>query len=127
MRLIRLLGAVVTLYGFSYLFQALLQVLGSIFSGSASSLHVHIIGLNLCIGTVSTVLGVGLLLLQEWARIAWLVMVTILVLEHCLVLFLWYLRGQDLTGQILNIALTSFLALISWTRLTNESTKKHFV
>ena len=126
MRLIRLLGAVVIFYGLSYLFHALLQILGAILSGSASSLHVHVIGLNLCIGTVATVIGVGLILLQKWARIAWLVTVTVLVLEHCLVLFLWYVRGYNLTGQILNIALTSFLALISWITLTKESTKKHF-
>jgi hypothetical protein len=127
MRLIRLLGAVVILYGFSYLFHALLQILGSILSWYASSLHVHVIGLNLCIGTAATVIGVGLLLLKKWARIAWLVTVTLLVLEHCLVLLLWYVDGQDLTGQILNVALTSFLAVISWAKLTEERTKKHLV
>ena len=127
MRLIRLLGVVVILYGLSYLFHALLQILGSILSGSASMLHLNVIGLNLSIGTVSTIIGIGLLLARNWARIAWLVTVTLLVLEHCLVLFLWYVRGgQDLSGQVLNVALTSFLALISWVKLTNESTKKHF-
>ena len=126
MRLIRLLGAVVILYGLSYLFHALLQILGSILSWYASSLHVHVIGLNLCIGTVTTVIGIGLLLLQKWARIAWLVTVTLLVLEHCLVLFLWYVDGQNLSGQIMNVALTSFLALISWVKLTDDRTKRHF-
>jgi hypothetical protein len=126
MRLIRLLGVVVIFYGLSYLFHALLQILGSILSGSASSLHVHVIGLNLCIGTAATVIGIGLLLLRKWARIAWLVTVTLLVLDHCLVLVLWYVRGADITGQILNVALTSFIALISWYKLTQESTKKHF-
>jgi len=126
MRLIRLLGAVVILYGLSYLFHALLQILGSILSWYASSLHVHVIGLNLCIGSVTTVIGIGLLLLQKWARIAWLVTVTLLVLEHCLVLFLWYVGGQNLSGQIMNVALTSFLALISWVKLTDERTKRHF-
>lgn len=126
MRLIRLLGAVVVLYGLSYLFHALLQILGSILSWYASSLHVHVIGLNLCIGAVTTVIGIGLLLLQKWARIAWLVTVTLLVLEHCLVLFLWYVGGQNLSGQIMNVALTSFLALISWVKLTDERTKMHF-
>ena len=127
MRLIRLLGAVVIFYGFSYLFHALLQILGSILSASASTLHVHIIGLNLCIGIAATAIGIGLLLLRKWARIAWLVAVSILVVEHCLILFLWYVRGQDLTGQVLNVALTSFLAVISWAKLTDERTRKHFV
>lgn len=128
MRLIRLLAVVVIFYGFSYLFHALLQILGSLLSGSASSLHVHVIGLNLSIGTAATVIGFGLLLLRKWARIAWLVTVTLLLLEHCLVLFLWYVRGgQDLNAQVLNVALTSFLAVISWVKLTDESTRKHFI
>ena len=126
MRTIRLLGAVVILYGLSYLFHALLQILGSILSWSASSLHVHVIGLNLCIGTITTIIGIGLILARKWARIAWLVAVTVLVLEHCVILLLWYVRGQDLTGQVLNVLITTCLALISWAKLTNESTKKHF-
>lgn len=126
MRLIRLLGVVVILYGLSYLFHALLQILGSLLSWSASSLHVHVIGLNLCIGTITTTIGIGLLLARKWARISWLVAVTVLVLEHCVILLLWYVRGQDLTGQILNVVITSCLALISWATLTKESTKKHF-
>jgi len=128
MRLIRLLGVVVIFYGLSYLLHALLQILGSILSWYASSLHVHVIGLNLCIGTVAVVIGIGLLLLRKWARIAWLVTVTLLVLVHCLVLFLWYVRGgQDLNSQIFNVALTSFLAVISWAKLTNKRTKKHLI
>lgn len=48
-------------------------------------------------------------------------------LLHCLVLFLWYVRGnQDLTGQVFNVVLASCLAAISWARLTDESTRKHF-
>lgn len=128
MRIIRLLGVVVILYGLTYLFHGLRQILGSILAGRASSLHVHVIGLNLCIGTVSVVIGIGLLLLQKWARIAWLVTVTLLVLEHCLILFLWYVRGgQDLATQSFNMILTTCIALISWYKLTKESTRKHFV
>ena len=128
MRLIRLLGVVVIFYGFSYLLYGLLQILGSILSWYASAMHVHVIGLNLCIGTTTTVIGIGLLLLRKWARIAWLVTVSLLVLEHCLVLFLWYVRGnQDLTSQGFNVVATSFLALSSWIILTTERTKKHFV
>ena len=126
MRLIRFLGVVVILYGLSYLFHALLQILGSILSWYASAFHVHVIGLNLCIGTAATIIGIGLVLLRKWARIAWLVTVTLLVLNHCLVLFLWYVSGRDIAGQVLNVALTSFLAVISWYKLTNKPTSKHF-
>jgi len=128
MRLIRLLGVVVIFYGFSYLLYGLLQILGSILSWYASAMHVHVIGLNLCIGTITTVIGIGLLLLRKWARIALLVTVTLLVFEHSLVLFLWYVRGgQNLTAQAFNVTATSLLALSSWVMLTNERTKKHFV
>ena len=127
MRIIRLLGVVVILYGLTYLFHAVRQILGSLLSGSASMLHMHVIGLNLCIGTVATVIGIGLVLARKWARIAWLVTVTLLVLEHCLVLFLWYVRGnQDITTQAFNVVLTSCIAVISWAKLTSESTRKHF-
>ena len=128
MRLIRLLGVVVIFYGFSYLLYGLLQILGSILSWYASAMHVHVIGLNLCIGTTTTVIGIGLLLLRKWARIALLVTVTLLVFEHSLVLFLWYVRGgQNLTAQAFNVTATILLALSSWVMLTNERTKKHFV
>lgn len=128
MKLIRLLGVVVIFYGLSYLLYALLQILGSILSWYASSMHVHVIGLNLCIGTVATVIGVGLLLLRKWARIAWLAAVTLLVLEHCLVLFLWYVRGgQNVRAVAFNVAATTILALVSWVMLAAERTKKHFV
>jgi len=128
MRLIRLLGVVVIFYGFSYLFYGLLQALSSILSWYASSMHVHVIGLNLCIGTITTVIGIGLLLLRKWARIALLVTVTLLVLEHSLILFLWYVRGgQNLMAQAFNVTATSLLALSSWVMLTNERTKKYFV
>ncbi len=125
MKNIRLLGVVVLLYGLTYLLQALTQILGSIHSGSAPAMRVHIIGLNLFIGSVSTILGIGLVFIQKWARIAWLGIVILLVLEHCLVLFLWYMRGQDLTGQAFNVALTICLALFSWALLTKRSTR-HF-
>jgi len=128
MKSIRLLGAVVVFYGFSYLSYGVVQILGSILSWYASAIHVHVIGLNLCIGIAAIVSGIGLLLLRKWARITWLVTVTLLVLEHCLILFLWYVRGnQDLTSQGFNVAATTTLALISWVMLTNERTKKHFV
>ena len=128
MRLIRLLGVVVIFYGLNYLLFAVVQILGSILSWYASALHVHVIGLNLCIGIATIVIGIGLLLLRKWARIACLVTVTLLVLDHCLVLFLWYLRGgQDLASQGYNVVAAIFLAVIAWVLLTKERTKKLFV
>ena len=126
MRFIRLLGAVVIFYGLSYLVHALGQIFMVMRFGSSGLLVRPIIILNLIIGTVTTFNGFGLLLAQKWARVPWLVTVTVLVLIHNLILLMWYLTGQSLTGQILNVLLTFFLAVLSWAKLSDESTKKLF-
>jgi len=126
MRFIRLLGAVVIFYGLSYLLHAGMQIASGMYVGRFPIPWVLIIVLNLTIGFVTAVNGVGLLLTRAWSRIAWLVTVTVLVLLHDLILLLWYLLKQDLTGQLLNVLLIFFLAVISWGKLTDESTKKYF-
>lgn len=126
MRFIRLLGVVVIFYGLSYLLHALGQIAAAIGFGNFNRPHLLFIGINVSIGVVTLVNGVGLLLSQKWSRIAWLVTVTVLVLVHDLILLLTYLGGQNLTQQLLNVLLTFFLAVISWAKLTDSSTKKHF-
>ena len=126
MRFIRLLGAVVIFYGLSYLVHALGQLFTLVHFGSSGLLLRPVIVLNLIIGTVTTFNGFGLLLAQKWSRVTWLVTVTVLVLIHDLILLMWYLTGQSLTGQILNVALTFFLAVLSWAKLSDESAKKLF-
>ena len=128
MRFIRLLGAVVVFYGLSYLFHALLQILSLMRYRVFKPIPLHqlIIGLNLTIGIVTLVIGVGLLLARKWARAAWLVTVIILVLLHNLILLITFLAGQDLTQQLLNILLIFFLAVLSWTKLGDEAGKQHF-
>lgn len=126
MRFIRLLGSLVVFYGLSYLAHAVLQILSLGISRTFRLVAIAIIVLNLVIGIVTVVNGVGLLLSQRWARLSWLVTVTVLVLVHDLILLLWYLSGQPLTGQILNIALTFFMAVISWAKLGDDSAKKYF-
>ena len=126
MRFIRLLGAVVIFYGLSYLLHALGQLFALIRFGSSNVLLRPVMILNIIIGTVTTINGFGLLLAQKWSRPTWLFTVTVLVVIHDLILLMWYLTGQSLTGQILNVALTFFLAVISWAKLSDESAKKHF-
>lgn len=126
MRFIRLLGAVVIFYGLSYLLHALGQIFFVIRLGSFNTPHLLFIGINVSIGVVTLVDGVGLLLSQKWARIAWLATVTVLVLVHNLILLLTYLVGQDLTQQLFNVLLTLFLAVLSWAKLADSSIKKHF-
>jgi hypothetical protein len=126
MRLIRLLGAVVIFYGLSYLLHALGQLFTLIRFGSSGTLLRPVMILNILIGAVTTFNGFGLLLAQKWSRVPWLITITLLVLIHNLILLMWYLSGQSLTGQILNLVLTFFLAVISWIKLSDESTKKLF-
>jgi hypothetical protein len=124
MRFTRLLGAVVVFYGLIYIVQAVMQILSQMRYEVFALSDRIIIGINLAIGIVALVNGIGLLLTQRWAQISWLVTVTLLVLFHNLILLIMYLAGQDLTQQILNVLLISFLAVISWARLGNSLGKK---
>ncbi len=126
MRFIRLLGAVVIFYGLSYFLHAVMQIYSVMPHNIFRPVALIIIGLNLTIGTLALVNGVGLLLAKKWSRISWLVTVTLLLLFHNLLLWLTYLIGQDLTGQILNVLLAFLLAVISWAKLGDSAGKKYF-
>ena len=128
MRFIRLLGAVVVFYGLSYFLHALMQILSLMRYRVLNPIPLHrlIIGLNLTIGIVTLVIGVGLLLARKWARTTWLVTVIILALLHNLILLITYLVGQDLTQQLLNVLLIFFLAVLSWAKLGDEAGKVYF-
>ena len=89
-------------------------------------LHLVIININLAIGLVTVINGIGLLLTQKWSRVSWLVTITVLVLFHNFVLVLTFWLGQDLIQQLLNVGLTFFLAVISWAKLGDEQGKKYF-
>ena len=126
MRFIRLLGAVVVFYGLSYFLHAFMQILSVIPKYIFRPAALIIIGLNLTIGLLALVNGIGLLLAKKWSRVSWLVTVTFLVLFHNLLLVLTYLLGQDLTQQLLNVLLAFFLAVISWAKLGDSAGKKYF-
>lgn len=126
MRFIRLLGAVVIFYGLSYFFHALLQILSLMRYGIPALVHPFVI-INITIGIVGLVNGLGLLLVQRWSRVAWLISVTALLMFHNLVLLLTYLTGGDLTNQMLNVIMILFLAVITWAKLGDDAGKKYFV
>jgi hypothetical protein len=126
MRFIRLLGAVVVFYGLSYFLHAIMHSLSVMPHNIFRPVALIIIGLNLTIGLLALVNGIGLLLAKKWSRVSWLVTVTFLVLFHNLLLVLTYLLGQDLTQQLLNVLLAFFLAVISWAKLGDSAGKKYF-
>lgn len=125
MRFIRLLGALVIFYGLSYFLHALLQIFSLMRYGISQTLHPFVI-INIAIGIVALVNGLGLLLAQKWSRVAWLISVTALLLFHNLVLLLTYLSGGNLMQQIWNVILIFFLAVITWAKLGDDSGKKYF-
>jgi hypothetical protein len=126
MRFIRLLGAVIIFYGLSYLLHALMQISSRLPYRTWWASHIILISINLTIGIVTCINGLGLLLAKKWSRVAWLITVTALLLFHDLLLLLTYLGGIDLTQQMLNVFLIFFLAAISWTKLPDPAIKKYF-
>lgn len=122
MRFVRLLGALVVFYGFSYVLYGLRQHFGLV----GYNTERYIITLNLNIGAITIPIGVGLLRAKEWARTAWLTIVTLLLTIHVFFLGIIYLGEGDLTLQILNVILIIMLFLISWSRLPTSTVKQLF-
>ena len=117
-----MLGALMLVYGFSYVMYGVRQFLGRVGYEADS----YIIQLNLSIGVITFVIGIGLLLAKEWARIAQLAAVTMLLTQHIFYLAISYLTGMNLTLQILNVILIVLLFFISWSKLTRSDVVQHF-
>ena len=122
MRFVRLLGITVIVYGFSYVMYGTMQLFGMVNYHAGLSL----ILLNACIGLISLVIGIGLLLAQDWARVSWLAVVTMLFTEHVFLTTLFFFTGDIPTLQQLNMFLISLLFLITWSNLTRSHVKQHF-
>ena len=80
MRFVRLLGVTITIYGLSYLRHVATQMF--LFLTNAPNPDVRYILLNLNIGMVTFVLGIGVLLAKEWARTTWLMCTIALLALH---------------------------------------------
>jgi hypothetical protein len=122
MRFIRLLGAVVVFYGLSYIVYGLRQFFGMVDYHADT----YIIELNLSIGVITFVTGIGLILAKEWARIAWLAAATVLLAQHIYFLGVTFMDDLDPTVQILNVILITLLFFIGWSKLTTASVKQYF-
>ena len=122
MRFIRLLAALLIVYGFSYLMYGLMQH----FNLLGYNADRWVITLNLNIGVFTLYVGIGMLWAKEWARVACLTIITMLLTLHVFLLALMFLTGGDLTLQITNVILTSLIFLISWSKLTRASVKELF-
>jgi hypothetical protein len=125
MRFIRLFGALIIFYSLSYLLYGLVQLVSFLFVSDRTELLKYV-EINLSIGGVTFIVGIGLLLAKEWARIAMLITTIVLLVIHGMVLIYFYATGKNPTLQIMNFLLMVLLVLISWTTLTKASVKKHF-
>ena len=125
MRLIRMMGALIIFYGLSYLVQGLAQLASFLRYDDRGAL-VKYIFINLVIAFSTMTIGVGLMLVKEWARMAWLIGVSVLLMIHVFFLLLFVVQGSRLNQQMVNVGLIIPLALISWACLTKPSYRAHF-
>jgi hypothetical protein len=95
-----------------------------LFFTNSPNAEVRYILLNLNVGMVTFVLGIGVLLAKEWARTTWLMCTIALLALHTVVLTLS--RGSNVVMPILNFILIVLLFLVSWWKLTREPVKELF-
>jgi hypothetical protein len=122
MRFVRLLGVTIIIYGLSYLRHAVTQLF--LFFTNAPGAETKYILLNLNVGMVTFILGIGVLLAKEWARTTWLICSIALLALHTVILFLPL--GSNVVLPILNFVLIVLLFLVSWWKLTRPEVKKLF-
>lgn len=122
MRFVRLLGATIVIYGLSYMRHVVTELY--LFFTHGPNAEPRFILANLNIGIVTFMLGIGLLLTKEWARISWLMSSIALLALHTVILFLP--RESNFTTPILNFVLIVLLSLISLWKLTRPEIKELF-
>lgn len=125
MRFVRLLAVVIIVYGLSYLQYGLRQFLYAVEQGPTEGLW-YTIATNFNIGIVTLVIGIGLLMMKEWARTLWLMSSIALFAIHLAMFFFGYASGYLPTLQILNVLMIMFLLLLSWAKLNRPEIKELF-
>ena len=125
MRFVRLLAVVIIVYGLSYVQYGLRQFLSALEQRPAEGLW-YAIATNFNIGIVTLVIGIGLLLMKEWARTLWLMSSIALFAVHVALFFLSYASGSVPTLQVLNVLMIVFILVLSWTKLTRPDIKQLF-
>ena len=123
MRFVRLLGVTIIIYGLSYMRHVVTQ-LYLFFVDIPNPEFSRYILVNMNIGMATFILGIGLLLAKEWARISWLMSSIALLAVHTTIIFLP--PGPNFVMPILNLVLIVLLSLISWWKLTRPSVKELF-
>jgi hypothetical protein len=129
--LIRAFGLLAFFLGVPYLVQgatALMVLLSaSRFRLGPVLFQLAIIIFDALIGLGALVIGVGLFLVREWARKAWLVFLIVTLLIHLFMTILQILIGATNMGWLYRwISVMVFITLLSFFYLSQESTKAKF-
>jgi hypothetical protein len=125
MRFVRLLAVVIIVYGLSYVQYGSRQFLAALEQTPTEGVW-YSIATNFNIGIVVVVIGIGLLLMKEWARTLWLMSSIALFAVHIALFFLGYATGYLPTLQVLNVLMIVFLLLLSWAKLNRPEIKELF-
>ena len=126
MRFVRLLAVVIIVYGLSYVQYGIRQFLYALEQGGPTEGVWYAIATNFNIGIVTLVIGIGLLLMKEWARTLWLMSSIALFAVHLALFFLGYASGYVPTLQVLNVLMIVFLVVLSWAKLNRPEIKELF-
>lgn len=124
MRFVRLLGALVIVYGLSYLRFGAVQVYETFVY--RTPVNWYVVATNLNIGAITVVMGIGLIFAKEWARVLWLMCSIVFLSIHIFLLVMFYTKGHMLGQQTLNTVLIFILIFLSWTKLLRAEVKELF-
>jgi hypothetical protein len=129
--LARLFGVFAFLFGVPYLVQGV-SILIVILSGryiraSAFLLSIVFLVFDVVLAVAAMIIGVGLVLLKEWARKGWLFFLIVLLLVHFHMTIVQLLAGQSNMSFLYKwITVVIFVFALSGFYLTRPTTKAQF-
>lgn len=129
--LAKLFGLFAFLFGLPYLVQGvsiLIVILSARYMrASALLLPLVFLVLDVVLAVAAMIIGVGLVMLKEWARKGWLVFLIVLLLVHFHMTIVQLLAGQsNMTFLYKWIAVVIFVSALSGFYLTRPTTKAQF-
>jgi hypothetical protein len=127
---IRMLGVFASLFGLTYLIEAV-ELLLARFDVRSNRFVFHLlvatITLDFIISIAAIVIGVGLFLHKEWARKAWLVFLLLLLFVHINMTVIQLLAGSSRIAALDKwIVIVVLVSVVSWAFLSKASIKARF-
>jgi hypothetical protein len=125
-RFVRLFGALVIFYGLSYLQFGAVMLYEALQYSGPRRINWYFISANVNIGLLVFVIGIGILLAKEWARILWLMSSIVLLAVQVFLLVMAIVNEQRTALHLVNTLLIVILITISWIKLTRPDVKELF-